>query len=322
MSMRIIVATDGTDGALGALHIADDLAKLHGASVEVVSVVEPLPVHSVVYAETMAMAKRDLEEAGLMAMQRTVRETVGAVVDDPGTWPVTVEIGAPAPTIVRLARDRGATLIVLGLGRHAVADRWFGSETALRVVRLAHVPVLAVPAGTRTLPERAVAAVDFSTFSHDAAGTALQILAPGGTLHLAHVFRKPVGETAWVEGRNWTEVHRRQLEAQLEELAHRVESGHGVQVKTHFLEGDAARESVRLAETLGAGLVAAGSHGTGFFGRILVGSVSTYLVRSATRMVLIAPPREVPAELETNPPATATRVPAERIFSGTRSAVG
>jgi nucleotide-binding universal stress UspA family protein len=318
--MRIIVATDGTDGASGALHIADELAKLHGASVEVVSVVEPLPMHSVVYAETMAMAKRDLEEAGRMAMQRHVRETLSAVVGDGGTWPVTVEIGAPAPTIVRIARDRGATLIVLGLGHHGVADRWFGSETALRVVRLAHVPVLAVPAETRILPKRAVAAVDFSSFSHDAAGNALRILGPGATLHLAHVFRKPVGETAWVEGRNWPEAYRQQLEAQLEELAHRVENEHGVQVKTHFLEGDAGRETVRLAETLGAGLIAAGSHGAGFFGRILVGSVSTYLVRSATRMVLIAPPREVPAELEADTPATATRVPAERVFTGTTSA--
>jgi hypothetical protein len=45
-------------------------------------------------------------------------------------------------------------------------------------------------------------------------------------------------------------------------------------------------------------VIAAGSHGAGFLSRLVMGSVSTRLVRGATRMVLIAPPRTVPAEVE------------------------
>jgi nucleotide-binding universal stress UspA family protein len=321
MSTRIIVATDGTEAASGALHVADALAKRHHANVEVVSVVEPLPMQGIFHAETIAIAQRELEEAGRMSMQRRVREILAGIGEDAARWPATVEIGSPAPTIVRLARETGATLIVLGLGRHAVTDRWFGSETALRVMRLSHVPVLAVPPQTDSLPQHAVAAVDFSAFSHDAAEAALQILAPGGTLHLAHVLWKPIGETAWIEGRDWPKVQRRQMEVRLEDLAHRLEHDFGVAVETHFLEGDAARETARLVESLGAGLVAAGSHGTGFFGRMLMGSVSTRLVRSAARMVLIAPPRTVPAELQAEAWETVTAVPAERLFSATPAVV-
>jgi nucleotide-binding universal stress UspA family protein len=317
MSMRILVATDGTEAAAGALHIADELAKRHGAAVEVVSVVEPLPMHSVVYAETMAIAQRQLEEAGRMAMQRHLHETLEALGGDAATWPIKVETGPPAPMIARVAHDTGATLIVMGLGRHGVVERWFGSETALRTMRLAHVPVLAVPAGARTLPKSVVAAVDFSEFSRDAARTALQIVAAGGTLHLAHVLWKPIGETAWVDGQYWPELQRLRLREELEELAQGLEQDFGARVQVHSLEGDAARETLRLAESLGADLIAAGSHGTGFFGRILMGSVSTRLVRSATRMVLVAPPREVVAELQAEAPAVVMGVPAERIFTGT-----
>jgi nucleotide-binding universal stress UspA family protein len=214
-----------------------------------------------------------------------------------------------------------ATLIVLGLGRHAVVDRWFGSETALRTMRLAHVPVLAVPAGARTLPKLAVAAVDFSEFSHDAARTALQILAPGGTLHLVHVFWKPIGETAWIEGQYWPDLQRLRLREQLEALAHRLEQDVGATVEIHSPVGDAARETLRLTESLGADLIAAGSHGAGFFGRILTGSASTHLVRSATRMVLIAPPRELPAELQAEPLRAVTTVPVERLFTAPATVV-
>jgi nucleotide-binding universal stress UspA family protein len=321
MSMRILVATDGTEAASGALHIAGALAERHRAAVKVVSVVEPLPMHSVVYAETMAIAQRQLEEARCMAMQRHLQDTLAALGGDAAAWPIVVESGSPAPTIARRARDQAATLIVMGLGRHAVVDRWFGSETALRTIRLAHVPVLAVAAGARTLPALGVAAVDFSAFSNDAARTALQILAPGGTLHLAHVLWKPVGETAWVGGSYRPELQRLQLREQLEDLADRLETDAGAPVEVHSLEGDAAREMLRLAESLGADLIAAGSHGAGFFGRILIGSVSTCLVRSAKQMVLIAPPREVPVELQAEAPAIGTTAPAERLFAGTTSAV-
>jgi nucleotide-binding universal stress UspA family protein len=316
MEMRIVVATDGSEAASGALHIACALAQRHGAAVEVVSVLEPFPIHAMAYGETVGLAKQELDDAARTARRHHVETQLTAAGGDIATWPVTCELGPPAPSIVRFTREKGATLIVLGLGRHALADRWFGSETALRVMRIAHVPVLAVAAEERALPDQAVAAVDFSEFSRDAAESVLQIIRPGGTLHLVYVLWKPSGETAWVEGRDWPEVQRQRLRGQLDELARRLEGVHGIRVEPRFLEGDAAGETLRFAGTVGAGLIAAGSHGAGFFGRLLMGSVSTRLVRGATRMVLIAPPRTVPAELEAELQTAEQVGPLERLVAG------
>jgi nucleotide-binding universal stress UspA family protein len=298
MERRIAVATDGSDAALGALRVAQALAERHEAVVEVVSVLEAIPIRSLVSAETIALARRELEEAGLMALERQVAEQLATVGPEAAAWPLSIELGSAAPTIVRVARAKGATLIVLGLGRHALADRWLGTETALRVMRLAHLPVLAVPAGARELPASALAAVDFSEFSRDAIDTALHLLRPRGTLHLAHVFWSATRETPWAGGLDWLESVKKQTRLELEEYAQALETSADVRVPTHYLAGDPGRELLRLAGTLGVEMIVAGSHGAGFFGRILMGSVSRRLVRGATCSVLIAPPRTVPAELE------------------------
>lgn len=316
MEMRIIVATDGEAAAMGALRVARALADRYQAPVEVVCAVPPFPVPPSYVGAPALLGLDELDRASLDAARNRVRAQLQEVDLRATTWPVTVQMGAPVPTIVRLARVKGASLILLGLGRHALADRWLGTETALRVMRLAHVPVLAVPADASALPDRAVAAVDFTDFSRDAADTALKILRPGGALHLAHVFWRPSEEIPWVGGRDWIEVQRERMQGELDELARQLDGTAGVSVHPHFLEGDVAGETLRFARTVGAGLIAAGSQGAGFFSRLLMGSVSTRLVRGATCMVLIAPPRSVPAEPEETAPAAQQRVPAPALYSG------
>jgi nucleotide-binding universal stress UspA family protein len=187
---------------------------------------------------------------------------------------------------------------VLGHTRHALLDRLFGTETALHVMRLAHVPVLAVPAESRELPRMAVAAVDFSEFSREAAQTAADLLGRPAELHLAHVSWRPLPDMPRIVGPEWVESYHESTRLQLKELAEALESAGEARVETHLLEGDPAREVLRLAEAVGAELIAAGSHGASFFSRLVMGSVSTQLVRRATCAVLIAPPRTPPAELE------------------------
>jgi nucleotide-binding universal stress UspA family protein len=298
MKMRIMVATDGQPAAEGALRLARLLAERHGASVDVVAVAERIPMHGLVAAETFALAQRNLEEAGAMALRSRVEEQLASLWPASAGWPVTVAVGSPAPTIVRLAMQKESTLLLVGLGRHALGDRWFGTETALRVVRLSHVPVLAVPADAEELPASAVVAMDFSEFSHDAAEIALQVVRPGGTLHLAHVFWKPSAETFWVGGQDWIEAHREADRLRLEDYAQRLENSADVHVPTHYMEGNAARELLRLAERVQADLLVAGSHGTGFVGRVVMGSVSTRLLRGSVCAVLVAPPRTIAEVLD------------------------
>jgi nucleotide-binding universal stress UspA family protein len=186
---------------------------------------------------------------------------------------------------------------VLGLGRHELLDRWFGSETALQVMRLAPVPVLAVPGEYERLPRTAVVAVDFSEFSREATLALMELLEAGSEVHLVHVLWRPSAEAPWVGGTDWIEERRRRAKAELESVAELLTARTELAVYTHLRLGEAAREVLRLAEDVGAELITAGSRGTGFLGRILMGSVSSRIVRGATCAVLASPPRSVPAEV-------------------------
>jgi Universal stress protein family len=67
-----------------------------------------------------------------------------------------------------------------------------------------------------------------------------------------------------------------------------------ITVETVTLYGDAAHEVLQFASRVGADLIAAGSHGYGFFSRLLLGSVATKLLRGATCAVLGVPLTSIP----------------------------
>jgi nucleotide-binding universal stress UspA family protein len=297
MENRILVATDGQAPSLGALRMAAALAARTWAEVHVVGVVEPFPVVGTGGTDIVATTWREIEHAGERALLQRVLDQLELVGAGAGGWPVTVTIGLPAPTIVQMADRLGASMIIAGLGRHELADRWFGTEMALRVMRLSHVPVLAVPASCTEPPRRALIAVDFTEFSSAAARTAARLVAPGGEIHLAHVMFAPLRVMSASNGAEWLLKSQDVLAEQLDELASSLAADPTCRFVQHVLAGDPAREILRLTEEIDADLVAAGSHGTGFFGRVLMGSVSTRLVRGATRSILISPPTTLPEEI-------------------------
>jgi nucleotide-binding universal stress UspA family protein len=297
MKGKILVATDGRAAANGALRVARLLEQRLDTEVEVVTVWAPMPISGLGTGELISPEFLEWERLGATAQHQQVLGQLADLGLAAVGWPVTLEVGETAPTIVRLAEERKAPLIVLGLGQHALGDRWFGTETALQVMRLARVPVLAVAEGAHRLPRRAVVAVDFSEFSREAALALLDLLEPGGEAHLVHVLWRPAPEALWASGMDWIEEHRERASRELDELADILKQNATARVYTHLREGDPARQVLRVASEFDAELIAAGSHGAGFLGRVLMGSVSTRLVRGATCAVLVSPPRGVPGEL-------------------------
>ena len=70
-----------------------------------------------------------------------------------GAWEVEVATGPPADTIVRMAHERGADLIVMGTHGHTGLRHVLLGSVAEQVVRLAPCPVLTVkevPTGARS----------------------------------------------------------------------------------------------------------------------------------------------------------------------------
>jgi nucleotide-binding universal stress UspA family protein len=177
-------------------------------------------------------------------------------------------------------------MIVSGLGRHHVMDRLFGDETALRLIRASSVPVFAVASGTSQLPARIVVAVDFSETSLRAARLALEVAAPRATIYLTHVGPR---DSVLREWNGWGATYKHEVSVALVKMRKQLRVPAGMSVQSVMLQGDPATELLAFASTVAADAIATGSHGHGFITRMIVGSVTTRILRCATCSVLCVP---------------------------------
>ncbi|HEY9228386.1 MAG TPA: universal stress protein, partial [Gemmatimonadaceae bacterium] len=239
-----------------------------------------------------------------------VREQMQRTWGDQSPDDVEVIAGDAGSRIAELAHETNASLIVAGLGRHRVMDRLFGDETALRLIRLAGVPVLAVAPGLRSAPRRIVVAVDFSETSLRAARMALDLAAPEATVYLAHV--APRDATSYDWGGTGTS-YREDAGYALQKLRDQLNVPDGMSAQRILLHGDPATEILAFAASVRADLIASGSHGHGFVARLLIGSVTTRILRCSTCSVLSVPHRAAMTRVRTTaepPVRTALQRPA------------
>lgn len=288
---RVLVGSDGSGAAEAALDVAAALAAERGAAIEVLTVMEPLPVYEAGYVP--ALPYGEIEEGRERERVTRVREQLGALGAVAESWPLELSRGRAAESLAGRAKSCGAALVVVGIGRHRPLDRLLGSETALQLVRHCPVPVLAVHPSAPHLPRRVVIGVDFSVSSERALRMAAVLVAPDGELHILHV--QPEIELPAGAHDDWRSGYASEIEAQFARLLDRLQLPAGVTVRTRHAEGDAAAELIALATRTGADLVAVGSHGRSYLERLLVGSVATKVLRSAQTSVLVAPPERAPA---------------------------
>jgi nucleotide-binding universal stress UspA family protein len=286
---RILLATDGCDGAAGAVRLAWSLVGERGATLRVVAAHESTPVHDIGVGHVWGSAWMSTERARAQ-LELSVRAQLGELTGDPDAAPLTVCSGPPARTIVRHARELRADLIVLGLDRHTRVEWPFGEETAHRVAQLAGTPVLAVPEGAPALPRRACVAVDFSATSARAALEAGRLVGPGGELILAHAVWPMPERDADEPLPAWVLSYAQGALERLAEIGARLEQTYGAVCRAEIVGGEPARELIRLAEREGADLVALGSQGLGVVGRAILGSVSSRVIRWSRCGVLVVPP--------------------------------
>lgn len=293
MAGPILVATDGTPAALGAVRFAHALAARDGLAVEVVTVYEPPTAvyYDLGFAVTIPEAELELEGGRSRDLLDLVRRQVASVMGPGHSARIDLMMGSPAHAIVRAAQLHEASLIVLGLGRHRPVDRWLGSETALRVTRTSPVPVFAAHRALAGLPRHALFALDFSSFSAAAAEAAARLLDASATVELVHVARFPMGAPQELRD-HYLEVASQRVAAVHATLA----LPSTMTARRHLLEGDPVRELLGMAQREEVDLVVTGSHGHSFLSRLVIGSVSTRLLRRVRCSMLIAPPGQAPVE--------------------------
>jgi nucleotide-binding universal stress UspA family protein len=278
----VIVATDGREQSDAAL-VAGRLFAEENDALRVVSVLAPMPV---VAPETAVPIPPDLEASRRADLKRGVQIQMARAWGSDEIEDVEVYDGDPATTVARLAHESNASMIVAGLGRHRVIDRLFGNETALRLIRVSAVPVLAVTNGLTHAPRRIVVAIDYSETSLRAARLALEVAASSATIYLAHVAPR---DSTLYDWNGWGSSYKQDAGEALQKIREQLRVPPGMILQRVVLQGDPATELLAFATSVNADLIATGSHGHGFVTRMLIGSVTTRILRCATCSVLTVP---------------------------------
>lgn len=136
---RVVVPVEPAGSADRVLHIVRGISATLNASVLLVHVVEPL--RAIVGAQRLP----GIEQERRARAESRIEALAGGIA-----WPsapeALVAYGEPAEELAKIARDRDAGLIVMGLHTSPLLAPRVGSVT-YRVLCLAHTLVLAVPPG-------------------------------------------------------------------------------------------------------------------------------------------------------------------------------
>ncbi|HLJ51138.1 MAG TPA: universal stress protein [Bryobacteraceae bacterium] len=141
MFHRILIANDGSDGALRALDAALDLATAVGCAVHMISVEEDLPKHAEAESLDEIREEKNREDTyfgklGQHAIQRAALKGV--------TLEHTIVSGHEVKSVVEFARSGRFDLLVVGyVGHSKLYDHLWGG-TSQNLTRLSPCSVLVV----------------------------------------------------------------------------------------------------------------------------------------------------------------------------------
>lgn len=280
----ILVAADGGPDSDAAIVAGHRLAARFNTPLHIVAVVEPL-ITSTIDAG-LVPAYVDSYGPHRATLQNAVEEQCRRLLPAGAAYTLSLIDGEAAPVLAHVARERGDAVLVMGRGRHALLGRLLLGETVLRVLQLADVPVLAVEPDSGP-PRRVLIATDFSPYSVYAARVALSLVDRDAAIHLVHVVPELARLTPALER---LATGGQMLRDEMARVRREI-GGADRPVEMVTLSGKPGRVIAEYAESTGIDLVVTGTHGYGFFNRLLLGSVATQLVRNAPCSVLTVPGR-------------------------------
>jgi nucleotide-binding universal stress UspA family protein len=269
MYETILIPTDGSDPATTAARYGLALAERVGATVHVLSVVDPdrFVTDAVGDVDDLIRRQRAL-------LHERARETVERVATEA---PASVEVhthvveGRPARALASAIDDYDADLVAMGTHGRSGVDRYLFGSLAERTLRMAHVPVLAVREDDATDPtvDEILVATDGSDGAERAGDHAVAIArATDARLHAL-----TVGDD----------------DDPARHLADRAREA-GVDAVEIVRTGKPHAAIREYAAVVDADLVVLGTHGRSGVERALLGSVAERTLRTATRPVLVVGP--------------------------------
>lgn len=288
----IVSAVDFSVNSIGAADWGEQIAWSHGARLVLA---HALPTSLPVTAAPEFIA---LPEEALLEEQDRVRERLdgeAAKRRTSGTEVETrIETGPASETLVEIAEDEKADLLVVGTRGLTGLKRTFLGSVAARVIRDASCPVLVVP--SRGSEEhrpiyKLLIPTDFSEDAKLAVDSALRLLGPISAemkLTLLHVWRVPIVISPWSAYPPMDEIERSasaRARERLEEVAEPLRA-EGYEVDIIESAGEPAEVIDRVASEVGADVIAMGTHGRSGLSRVVLGSVAERTLPSAPCPVL------------------------------------
>jgi nucleotide-binding universal stress UspA family protein len=285
---RIVIGFDGTDSGEDALALGMLLARATQA-VPLVVVVHPqeYPIGvGRVDAEWVAYMHQQAEQL-LGRAGRLLGEDAGAELR---------EVGAPSESrgLHDVAEREQAELVVVGSSHRGPIGRTYPGSTGDRLLEGSACPVAVAPRGLREAPQR-LGAIAVAFLDTPEAAQALDTAAAlaeraGARLRLVSVMPRPAEVYLPVIGRDAEEafvarsreLFRRALDDALARVGGRVEA------EAELLEG-AAVDTLATLDRRDADLLVCGSRAYGPLRRVLLGGVSSRLLRRSALPLLVVP---------------------------------
>jgi len=286
----IVVATDFSANSGVALAWAELLARQHHAALVVVhafrseppTAQEFVPLPRKYYDEIRTSVKLQLNREA-----ETARRS-GVMVD------CELRIGPAFDVVIAAAERREADLIVAGTRGHTRWKRLLLGSTAARLIRKARCPVLTVhptDAGSPRPVRTVLVPTDFSedaALAADAARRILGVPAADRRIVLLHAYHLPP-EATYLPARVVMEAISAadaRAKGMIEELAAKLRDT-GIRVDAVTCEGDPPEGAIlHHAKSVGADLIAMGTHGRSGMEGLLVGNTAERVVPSAPCPVL------------------------------------
>jgi nucleotide-binding universal stress UspA family protein len=143
MRHNIVVGVDGSENSFVALSAAADLAEQTSSQLTVVFVHDSGAVGAFAAAYE-STAERLIEET-VSALEVTSRErTFDVLADRPVDWIFDIAVGDPAHELIKLAKERTASVIVVGGRVHSLLGGLIVGSVAQKLLRSSPISVLVV----------------------------------------------------------------------------------------------------------------------------------------------------------------------------------
>ena len=294
MYERILVPLDGSELAEVALPYAEELAGRLGSEITLIHVYESAEseyqqMHQA-YVEKMVEVTKQGAERFLAKSKAKAVKVKSALL-----------VGHPAEQIVDYADEQNAGLIIIATHGRSGITRWVLGSVAAKVVRAAKQPVALIraesvrrDASEKGTMDKVLVPLDGSKESEavipyveelasklDGEVVLLHVAAPAYPVYImpAEPFQIPFSEEE-------VGLLRAKAKAYLEELGSALK-GKGIKTTSEVGFGGAADEIIRIADEIGADLVAMSTHGRSGISRWAFGSTADKVLHAGDTPVLL-----------------------------------